>query len=178
MTSNSDRSSSLRLAELMAALSFATDLGMGQPLEFAINSCIVAVRLGDQLGLSESELRDVYYQALLRYIGCNAETAMMAALFGDELALRAEIAPVDQGRPTEVMSVIFRYLRLASAGASPLQLARSVAEGMLVAPRASKEIFAGHCEVAQRLGERLGFGEGLIAALGQRRCERAAWRRL
>ena len=38
--------SGVRLAELMAALSIATDLGMGQPLETALCSCVVAMRLG------------------------------------------------------------------------------------------------------------------------------------
>ena len=64
----------VRLAEFMAALSIATDLAMGQPLEQALCSCVLAVRLGEELGLGEEELRGVYYQALLRYIGCNAET--------------------------------------------------------------------------------------------------------
>lgn len=41
-----DHDSSIRLAELMAALSMATDLVMGQPLEYAMTTCIVAVRLG------------------------------------------------------------------------------------------------------------------------------------
>jgi hypothetical protein len=40
------KDSSLRLAELMAVLSIATDLGMGQPMEFAMSSYIVVVRLG------------------------------------------------------------------------------------------------------------------------------------
>ena len=39
----------IRLAELMAALSIATDFGMGQPLEFALQACVVAVRLGEHL---------------------------------------------------------------------------------------------------------------------------------
>src|SRR4029079_4275117 len=80
--------SGVRLAELMAALSIATDLGMGQPLESALCSCVVAMRLGEAVALDETTLRDVYYQALLRYIGCNADTHAMAAVFGDELALR------------------------------------------------------------------------------------------
>jgi hypothetical protein len=56
----------VRLAEVMAALSLATDLAMGQPLEQALCSCVLAVRLGEALGLDEHELRDVYHQALLR----------------------------------------------------------------------------------------------------------------
>jgi hypothetical protein len=30
-----------------------------------------------------------------------------------------------------------------------------------------KASFAGHCEVAQRLAERLGFGYNVVSALGQ-----------
>ena len=52
----------------MAALSIATDLGMAQPLEYALCLCVLAVRLGERSGLSESELREVYYLALLRII--------------------------------------------------------------------------------------------------------------
>src|SRR5216684_8969779 len=87
--------SALRLAELMAALSLATDLGMGQPMEYALCVCVLSVRLGEALGLSESELREVYYLALLRHIGCNVETYRMADLFGNELALRTDFAAVD-----------------------------------------------------------------------------------
>jgi len=74
MQKNLSSNSDLRLAELIAALSLASDLGMGQPMEYALCSCVLAVRLGETLGFSESELRETYYQALLRYIGCNAET--------------------------------------------------------------------------------------------------------
>ena len=76
-------SSGVRLAELVAALSLATDLGIGQPMEFALASCILAVRLAGQSGFSQDALREVYYQALLRYIGCNAETDWLSSIVGD-----------------------------------------------------------------------------------------------
>jgi hypothetical protein len=82
----------------MAALSIATDLEMGQPLESALCSCVVAMRLGEALGLDDDTMRDVYYQSLLRYIGCNADTYLMAALFGDELALRQASQQFDQSQ--------------------------------------------------------------------------------
>ena len=50
----------------MAALSLATDLGMGQPLEFALTACVLALRIGEALGYSDKALREIYYQALLR----------------------------------------------------------------------------------------------------------------
>lgn len=47
-------SSGVRLAELMAGLSIATDRGMGQPLESALVSCVVAMWLGEALKLDDS----------------------------------------------------------------------------------------------------------------------------
>ena len=151
----------------MAALSIATDLGMGQPLESALSSCLVAMRLGEALSLDDQMLHDVYYQALLRYIGCNAETDAMAALFGDELALRHDFAGVDTGRPPDVLGVALRYLRQARVGEPPLRTAAFIARTLLTLPSVMSEAFTGHCEVAQRLAHRLGFGESLIACLGQ-----------
>ena len=159
--------SGVRLAELMAALSIATDLGMGQPLETALCSCVVAMRLGEALNLDGDTLRDVYYQALLRYIGCNADTDALAALMGDELALRHDFAAVDTGRPPEVLGLAMRYLRQANAGEPPYRMAALVARGLLTLPRVMNESFAGHCEVAQRLAGRLGLAESLIVCLGQ-----------
>jgi HD-GYP domain-containing protein (c-di-GMP phosphodiesterase class II) len=159
--------SEIRLAELVAALSLATDLGMGQPLEYALSVCVLSVRLGEALGLDESKLREVYYLALLRHIGCNAETYAMSALFGDELALRTDSATADLGRASQAIGLLVRSIRKSYEDASPLQLARLIAQGMMASPQVMKEAFSGFCEVAQRLAGRLGFDEGIIHALGQ-----------
>src|SRR4051794_35186483 len=113
MPQDSTGATDIRLAEVMAALSVATDLAMGQPLEFALCSCVVALRLGDALGLGEADLRAVYYQALLRYIGCNAESASFAAIVGDEVALRRDIAAYDTGATAQVLSLVLRHVRAA-----------------------------------------------------------------
>jgi hypothetical protein len=48
-----------RLAELVAALSFATDLAMRQPTELGLRTCLLAARLGEALGMDERELTTV-----------------------------------------------------------------------------------------------------------------------
>ena len=119
---------------------------------------MLAVRLGEALGLGEAELREVYYQALLRYIGCNAETHMLAAVVGDELALRTDFATVDNGNSCPKCSAHGCAISAqANAGASPLQLAQAIVRGLARSARSAHEFFGGHCEVAQRLAERLGF---------------------
>ena len=157
----------LRLAELMAAMSIATDLGMGQPPETALSTCIVAVRLGEALNLGTDALRDIYYLALLRHIGCNAETHLMAALFGDELALRRDFSSVDPGQPAEVMEVAARHIREAVAAEPPLVVDELVAVALRGLPDLIKETFAGHCEVAKLLAGRLGLPGTLTVLLGQ-----------
>lgn len=65
----------LRLAELIAALSLATDLGMGQPTEKAVRSCLIALGLTRRLDIDQATLSDVYYLALLsaRVCHCSSE---------------------------------------------------------------------------------------------------------
>ena len=157
---------SIRLAELMAALSLVTDLGMGQPLEYALSSCVLSMRLGEALKLDETQLREVYYQALLRYIGCNVETHLLATIVGDEMALRHDIAQVDTADTLAIVNLFARFIRQANTDASPLQLARLIAQGVLSMPRI-KNSFVGHCEVAQRLAERFGFDHSIVRGLGQ-----------
>lgn len=161
MSNASVHSATLRLAELMAALSIATDLGMGQPMEFAMTTCIVAVRLGEAAGLNDAELHDTYYEALLRYIGCNADTHWAASLIGDELALRADFAKLDSADHVRVLEMMLRHIRQANPNADPLQ----VAQAML--PQLATSFFPGHCEVAQRLAIRLGFPESFTHTIGQ-----------
>src|SRR5205085_7072406 len=129
--------------------------------------CILSVRLADTLGFTEDEAREVYYLALLRHIGCNAETYTMAAPFGDELAVRSDFASVDSASNQQALSVIMRVIRQSQHGTSPLHIARMLARAVIISPHVMRDEFNGFCEVAERLAERLGFGENIIRALGQ-----------
>ena len=159
--------SGVRRGEVIAAMSLATDLAMGQPVEFALKSCVLATRIGKMLGLGQEDLAEIYYQSLLRYIGCNAETHTMVALFGDEIDFRRDFARIDMGRAAEMGSLVFSYLRRANAEAGLFGLVAGVAHGLLTSQKASAETIAGHCEVAERLAQRLGLSAGVQRNLGQ-----------
>src|SRR3712207_5133773 len=55
------------LAELLGALSMATDIADGFPYEKALRTCLLATRLGIARGLDDRLLSSVYYAAMLRY---------------------------------------------------------------------------------------------------------------
>jgi hypothetical protein len=66
---------SIRLAELMAALSLATDLGVGRPLEHELGVCLAALELARRVECDQPERADVYYVALLAHVGCTGAAA-------------------------------------------------------------------------------------------------------
>jgi hypothetical protein len=51
----------VRAAEVIAALSLATDLGMGVPLEYGLRSTLFAMRLADRLGVDAEAASQTYY---------------------------------------------------------------------------------------------------------------------
>jgi len=101
---------SIRLAELIAPLSLATDLDVGQPLEHALRTCLLALRLGRTYGLSEEVLVDIYYLALVRYVGCTANQDVDAAVLGDDLAGRRWVLAVDFGDQAQFLGKLREHV--------------------------------------------------------------------
>jgi hypothetical protein len=77
----------VRLAEVLAAVSLASDVGHDQPLEKSLRNAVIAARLAEELGLAREQCSAAYYVALLRSMGCTANSHETALLFGgDDLA--------------------------------------------------------------------------------------------
>jgi HD-GYP domain-containing protein (c-di-GMP phosphodiesterase class II) len=125
------------------------------------------MRLVEGERFDESTRRAVYHQALLRYIGCNADTHLLAAAWGDEIALRRDLQRVDFGDRAEFVQVFVRAITRSLPDASPAELAQAVERGLAEAAQINIPILSGHCEVAQRIAERLGLPEDIRESLGQ-----------
>ena len=153
-----------RLAEFVAALSLATDLGMGQPLEQALRTCLLAVAAARELGVRASDLGDVYYLALLRFVGCTSDAHEDAALVGgDEISFRAGLAPVLMGETPEFLNYLVRQ---AASDSPSLTRARIVGRVLADGSAGAKQSIATHCEVARMLAARMGLPESLGACVG------------
>lgn len=61
-------------AELLAALSVAIDLGLGQPSEHMLRAALIGTRIADRLGLNRSQRDCIYYTNLVMWIGCHADS--------------------------------------------------------------------------------------------------------
>jgi len=144
----------LRLAELIAALSLATDLGLGMPQEHALRQCRIALALADRVGVDDAERAAVYYTAMLAWVGCTADSHELAAQFGDEIEFRAAAHDVDlAGLPM----MTFLLGRIGT-GQPALRRTQMAAELVANRGRAAAEAMTAHCQVASQIARRLGLG--------------------
>ncbi|MGW0022587.1 HD domain-containing phosphohydrolase [Rhodococcus sp. NPDC003382] len=150
-----------RRAELVAALSLAIDLGLGQPMEHMLRSALIATRIADRMGLSPEQRAVVYYANLVAWIGCHADSHELARMFGDDIAFRADTYSVDMtGLP-------FLRLLLSHAGRGLPQAERSlrVAAFLFTARRQMSELIRSHCGSASVLSDRIGLDPQVGAML-------------
>jgi HD-GYP domain-containing protein (c-di-GMP phosphodiesterase class II) len=80
----------VRVAELVATLSYAADLGLGQPMAHCMRQTVIALRLADLAGASPVEREATYYLGLMFNAYCHADAAEKASWFGDDIALKAD----------------------------------------------------------------------------------------
>src|ERR1043165_3014468 len=121
----------IRAAELVGALSLATDLGTGQPLEHALRTAVLAVRLGELAGASPQELADTYYVALLHASGCTSNGHEATQAFGDDIQHRAAFFRIDTANREELVEFYRAYVgagRPAEARATLLEAVLANAE--------------------------------------------------
>src|SRR5918992_3843569 len=96
----------LRLADLIAGLSVASDLGFGLPPETAMRSCLLATGLARKLGLAEEEVADTFYASLLFHVGCPAFSHETATLLGNELTLLRAVAKTNLADPADYAATL------------------------------------------------------------------------
>jgi HD-GYP domain-containing protein (c-di-GMP phosphodiesterase class II) len=158
----SDDVASVRMAEVSIALSLATDLGTGQPLDHALRTCSLSLAVAEALALDDATRSDVFYVALLRFLGCTSDASEVAVIAGgDDVTFNATMAPALMASAGEGMRYFVRHL------AEDLPAARRAGRVVraLSDPGWASRSSAGHCEVAARLARRLGLGERVCDAL-------------
>ena len=148
-----DQDSGLRLAEVVAAFSLATDLGLGQPMEHVLRSWLIAVRLGERLALKAEARVALYYVMMLAWSGCVADSAEVAAWFGDDIAFRSDSYRVDlAGLP--LMGLALSH---AGTGTPFLHRLRLASNLVLTGGRAVERGLMSHCLTTTQMAGRLGL---------------------
>jgi HD-GYP domain-containing protein (c-di-GMP phosphodiesterase class II) len=154
---------SVRVSEVLAALSFALDLAEGQPMGHSLRTCLIGMEIAHRLGLPMQERRDLYYALMLKDIGCSSNSARVFELFGgDDREMKREMKHVDWGS-------YFKAARFAMAQAEPgapwFARARRIADLARRGPDVAAELVRTRAEHGATIVTRLGFGPRVAEAV-------------
>lgn len=154
---NGSMTGPVRTAQLLGALSLATDLADGFSLEKCLRTAIIATRLAGAASVAPEVRRLTFWASVLRFTGClgfaHEEGRHFSA--GDDISLRATLAYVDFGRPVDFVS---RVVRGVAPGARVVDRVRSVAR-LLSTPDAPRDHARAQCEAARSFAEGAGMPE-------------------
>jgi HD-GYP domain-containing protein (c-di-GMP phosphodiesterase class II) len=141
---------------LLAVLSLAADLGMGQPMEHVIRQCLISLRLGRLMGVAESDREVIYYTALIAWVGCHVDAYEQARWFGDDTVLKTDFRRADLATPAAEALFMLRHLGAGRPAAERIRLgAAFLTDGR----RAADAMLHNHWLAADELAGRLGLDQ-------------------
>ena len=152
----------MRLADVIAALTYALDLTEGQRPGHTLRSTVLAMRLGLESGLDRETLGSLYFAALLKDSGCSSNAARMSALFGSpDQVLKRDMRLVDWHDRWQLAA---RTARSCGVGLNPLARIRHF---VMVAktPSLTREIIQTRCERGAQIAHVLGFSPATSEAI-------------
>jgi HD-GYP domain-containing protein (c-di-GMP phosphodiesterase class II) len=154
--------SRLRVADLLAGLSVASDLGMGLHPEEAMRATLTATGLARRMGLDEYEVGHVLYTTLLLHVGCTAYAHEAAAAFGDEIAVNAASTRTNFLDPRDVLTT---FIPAVTSDRDRRERARATAYALIRGRSFGRRSTTAVCEVGRLAARRLGLPEAVQQGL-------------
>lgn len=153
----------IRLSEIISALSYALDLTEGQPVGHAVRSCLLGMKLADQLGLSSLEKSQLYYAILLKDTGCSSNAARVYQIFGtDDHRTKRDLKTTDWTRTIEGLKYVRRN---AAIGQSLFQRAHRIVTIAAGGSKDAAELVQTRCDRGAIIARTLGFSEATASAI-------------
>ncbi len=149
-------------SDVLAALSHALDLTEGQSLGHSVRSCVIGMRIGQELGLSEELLGDLYFALLLKDAGCSSNAARIASLFGsDDQVVKPRMKVVDWDDRFGLAVATWRHTGLRQSLGTRVRHFLTIAREQSM----TRDLIATRCERGADIARRLGFPEGTAQAI-------------
>jgi HD-GYP domain-containing protein (c-di-GMP phosphodiesterase class II) len=158
----------IRVAEVLGRLLLAYDLANDYPHGKAVRSTVLSVELAKRAGATEDELRDVFWVALLGYLGGTGfahEESLVGA--GDDRAVSNAMSMFSVDDPLNGALGALRRIAPASSVARRVQIVAAI----LSNPNHMGDFQGAVCDTSIRLAEMVGAGPRILTALDQL-CER------
>ncbi len=149
---------------MVATLSYAADLGLGQPMAPCIRPTVVALRMAGLAGASDRELEATYYLGLMMNVYCHADAAEQARWFGDDISLKGDTFEMLDMSTARMVSFLLR--RVGSHG-NGVARARRLAAFPVAGVKQVVSFAATHSTLGAQFAGRIGLDEAVCVAIGQ-----------
>jgi putative nucleotidyltransferase with HDIG domain len=153
----------LRVAAVVSALSHALDLSTGQPICHSVRSCLIGMRIAEEIGLSAENRNDLFYALLLKDCGCSGNASKtFHALGSDDLTAKRDVKITDW---TKTSWETFQYALSHVAPSKPfLDRTRALFRLAVNQKVHAKDVTRIRCERGSSLARLMGLSE--VTALG------------
>ena len=153
---------SIRLAEVLGALSHALDLTEGQPPGHCVRCCWMGMKIGRRLGLPETQLRDLYYTLLLKDLGCSSNAARICELYlADDLSFKSDFKRID-GSLNQILSFVVSHTGVKAAFSDRV---RAVIHILKNGGRIAREMIETRCQRGAAIARRMRFSEHVATGI-------------
>ncbi len=154
--------STLKLSEILGAMSHALDMTEGLSAGHSARSAWIALRVGGRLGLSRERKRDLFYTTLLKDAGCSSNSARLCEIYrADDLGLKRDFRVVGPGTADTLKYVLSH----SAPDAGWRERAATILSIMRNAPALVTELVETRCHRGADIVRRLRFSEDVANAI-------------
>lgn len=153
----------LKLSELISALSYALDITEGQPEGHCIRSCWIGMHIGQALGLTAPQLWDLYYTILLKDLGCSSNAARISELYlTDDRQFKQDFKLVGASLP-QMLGFVFS--NTGTHASSWRQRAQSILNVLRHGKEMADELISTRCHRGADIARQLRFNGSVAAGI-------------
>jgi putative nucleotidyltransferase with HDIG domain len=156
----------IHLPEIISALSFALDLTEGAVHGHAVRSCLLGIRIAQEVGLEVGAMPDLYYALLLKDVGCSSNAARMCQIVGgDDRAMKAGVKMVDwTSRRTPISMLRLLWKTVLPEASSARRIAHIVKMGQAQGNN-NKAMITMRCDRGANILRKLEFSQRAAEAV-------------
>ncbi|ADW67235.1 HD-GYP domain-containing protein [Granulicella tundricola] len=151
-------------SSIIAALSFALDLTEGAQPGHALRTCLIGIRIGTEMGLSQDQLSDLYYALLLKDAGCSSNaTRLYQIVGGDEIRAKAFTKTNDWTRfEWKQIQFLLRHVHAQDKIANRF---KAIGDMIKKSSQNAEILFRLRCNQGAQVVRDLGLGQGTADAV-------------
>src|ERR1700685_3470076 len=154
----------VRISQIISALSYALDLTEGRPMGHSVRSCMIGMRIAAEIGLSAADQSGLYYALLLKDAGCSSNSSkLFHILSADEIRAKRDVKLTDW---TRVGWDSLQYALTHVATEAPfLERVRTLVRVAAKQQTESCELVKVRCERGASIARKIGFAEPVAQAI-------------